>query len=123
MMSDPLTQTKAALKVFFTAVREWELTEHQARTLLNISPDVYQQYKKGITDPPSDDVCARLALLTLIYGSLKQLYSDKNIGLWLKNPSKEDSPWKGASPLDTMLTDHTGMVMVHAYLNQLKGDG
>ena len=124
MTSDQLTQLKAALKVFFTAVREWALTEHQAHTLLNISPALYQQYKKGVMEETaSQELYERLALLSLIYGSLKQLYSDKNIGLWLKNPSKEDSPWKGVSPLDTMLTDHAGMVMVHTYLSHQKGDG
>lgn len=121
-MSDPLTQTKAALKVFFTAVREWDLTEIQACKLLNISPEVYQQYTNGMTDPTSDDLCSRLALLSLIYGSLKQLYSAENVVLWLKNPSKKESHWKGYSPLNTMLNDYNGIVMVHNYLCQLKGN-
>lgn len=122
MTSDPLTQTKAALKVFFTAVREWDLSQAQATQLLNISPEMYQQYKKGIINATSDDLCSRLALLTLIYGSLKQVYSAQNILLWLKNPSKKASYWKGMSPLETMLKDVNGMVMVHTYLSQLSGD-
>jgi len=123
MTSDQITQLNAALKVFFTAVHEWALTEDQASTLLDISPSVYQQYKNGVMEDASQELYERLALVSLIYGSLKQLYSDKNIGLWLKNPSQKDSPWKGVSPLDTMLTDHTGLVLVHTYLSQQKGDG
>ena len=122
MMSDPLSQTKAALKVFFTAVSEWELTQAQACKLLNISTKVYQQYKNGMTDSTTDDLCSRLALLTLIYGSLKTLYSEENIVLWLKNPSKKASPWKGSSPLTTMVNDFSGIVLVHTYLRQRIGD-
>ena len=87
MQSTRITQVNAALKVFFTAVHEWDLTEEQAYKLLNISPEVYQQYTDGMTDNASQDICDRLALLSLIYGSLKQLYSAENIVLWLKNPS------------------------------------
>lgn len=121
MLIDTTTQTKAALKVFFTAVDEWGLSDEQGQQLLNISNNQYLDYMQGTIDSTSHDLMSRLAFITMIYGNLKQLFSVKNIQLWLKNTSEPDSIWKGSSPLEVMLNDFGGIVMVHNHLSYLNG--
>ena len=119
MLIDTITQTKAALKVFFTAVDEWGISREQGQQLLNVSNNQYREYIEGTIDSISHDLMSRLAFITMIYGSLKQLYSEKNIQLWLKNKSESNSIWKGYSPLEVMMNDFDGIVMVHNHLSHL----
>ena len=121
MSIDITSQTKAGLKVFFTAVDEWDISSEQAQQLLNISHKKYHEFMEGPIGSITDDLMSRLAFITLIYGSLKQLYSEENIQLWLKNKSELDSIWKGSSPLEIMMSDFDGIVMVHNHLRDLQG--
>lgn len=119
MLIDTTTQTKAALKVFFTAVDELGLSDEQAIKLLNVTNAEYYKYMQGIVESTSNDLMARLALITMIYENLHLLFSNENILLWLKNSSKSSSIWKGSSPLEIMMSDFDGIVMVHNHLSHL----
>lgn len=111
-------QAKAALKVFFCAVAEWDLSADEARRLLgDPSQSQYDQYKSGIVHSVSDDFLLRLACLSTIYGKLRQLYSEQNIRLWLKNGSEPGSKWCGLSPLEYMLSSIRGVIAVFDHLN------
>lgn len=118
MLIDTITQTKAALKVFFTAVNEWKLSKTQALALLGtLSNNAYDEYKLGIINSVSDDLLSRLAYITTIYGYHRLLFSEENIILWLKNDSKLDSRWHGYSPLNLMIKDIKGIILVYNYLS------
>ena len=115
-------QAKAALKVFFCAVEEWELQDKQARALLGAINNVeYDEYKQGIVKFISKDILSRLAYITTIYSNLRLLYSDENIILWLKNGSEPSSQWRGNSPLDLMTDSIEGIIRVFDYLNGFRG--
>jgi len=121
-MDIKIDEAKAALKVFFCAVDEWNLSEQEALSLLNNpSQSSYDDYKLGIVESVSDDLLLRLAHLTKIYENLRFLYSDTNIVLSLKNSSKQDSHWQGSSPLELMTGSLDGIIHVFDYLNGFRG--
>ncbi|MFK5948923.1 MAG: hypothetical protein QM500_09175 [Methylococcales bacterium] len=120
-MFSETAQTKAGLKVFSTAVAEWELSYKQGQKLLNVTDNHYIEYIKGNVKSTSDDLMGRLAALTQIYAWLKLLFSSENRMLWLKNTSQTDSIWKGLSPLEVMMNDYDGILIVYNHLDRLKG--
>lgn len=115
-----IDQAKAGLKVFFCAVSEWQLSTHDAMTLLgNPSRRHYDEYKAGNVRTVSDDFLFRLAYLSIIYRNLKILHSNQNRQLWLKNGSEPGSKWRGLSPLNYMLHSIRGVIDVFDYLNAI----
>ena len=119
-LNHKIYQAEVALKVFFRSIEEWGLSEEQAQQLLNVTNKQYCEYKEGIINSTAHNLMSRLAIISMIYGSLKQLYSVENRKLWLKNTSQSDSIWKGYSPLEVMMNDYEGIIMVHNYLNHIK---
>ncbi len=118
MLSDKQTlQFKAGMKVFFCAVTEWELDESEAMLLLGCNDkNVYDKYKSGSVPNTSSNLLHRLSLITAIYGELRNLYTQENILLWLKNDSQLESKWHGLSPLTSMKEDFSGLVDVLDHL-------
>lgn len=117
-----IDQAKAGLKVFFCAVSEWQLSTHEAMTLLgNPSRSRYYEYKAGHVRTVSDDFLFRIAYLSIIYRNLTVLYSNQNRPLWLKNGSEPGSKWRGLSPLNYMLDSIRGVIDVFDHLNGLTG--
>ena len=118
-----IDQAKVGLKVFFSAVTEWELSADDARALLgNPSRSRYYEYKAGTVRFVSDDFLFRLAYLCTIYGNLRLLYTHNNTKLWLKNGSKPGSKWSGLSPLKYMISNIRGVIAVFDHLNAYIGN-
>lgn len=119
----PLEQAKAGLKVFFNAVSEWELSVHEAMTLLgNPSRSRYYEYKAGNVHSVSDDFLFRLEYLSAIYHNLRRLYSRKNTKVWLKNGFGTDAKASDLSPIEYMLSNIRGVIMIYDYLQTHTSD-
>lgn len=113
----------AGLKAFFAITSEWGLTRDEQRRLLgNPGRSRFYDMARSNRGNLSDDELDRLSYISGIYSALNILYNQDNTLRWLKHPGEAGSIWRGASPLDYMLT--SGLVAfsdVRRYLDALRG--
>lgn len=124
-------QAEAGLQAFFAIVREWGLSNDEARSLLGSpSRSRYFELRKaapGAIRTVSEDTLDRLAYLTGIYAALNILYSADSQAEWLRNDSRVPAeamyrPWGLGSPLAYMLTGKLkALADVYDYLNSERG--
>ena len=122
---------EAGLLAFFAIIKEWELSNDEARTLLgNPSRSRFYELRRGDLGASrrlSDDELDRLGYITGIYTALNILYTPDSHGEWLRNDSQMPvdamyRPWGNGSPLGYMLTGKLKAIAdVYEYVNAERG--
>ncbi len=70
--------------MFFTAIEEWELSDEQGQQLLDVTEEHYLEYMSDTSNTFTDEIMTRLACISQIYASLRNIYSSENRILWLR---------------------------------------
>ena len=115
---DPVTQDEAAamFRAALNLFRNWNLTDEQAATLLDMPVRSYRRWKAEGPGRISRDGCARLSNLMGIHKALRIVFSQAERGYaWIK---AGNAAFAGASALEVMLAGElTDIMRVRRYLD------
>ena len=119
---EPVTQEEAAA-MFRAAVNlfgNWQLTDEQAASLLDMPVRSYRRWKAEGPGRISRDGSARLSNLIGIHKALRIIFSDPQRGYaWIK---AGNAAFAGSSALDVMLGGElTDIMRVRRYLDATRG--
>lgn len=115
---NPVTQDEAAamFRAALNLFRNWDLTDEQAATLLDMPVRSYRRWKAEGPGRISRDGCARLSNLMGIHKALRIVFSQAERGYsWIK---AGNTAFAGSSALDVMLGGElTDIMRVRRYLD------
>lgn len=119
---EAITQAEAAA-MFRAAINlfaNWEITDEQAATLLDMPLRSYRRWKSQGPGRISRDGCARLSNIMGIHKALRIIFTEPQRAYdWVR---KENAALDGASALDVMLGGElTDIMRVRRYLDASRG--
>ena len=107
---------RASLNLF----RQWELTDEEAATLLDLPVRTYRRWKSSGPGRIDRDARARLSNIMGVHKALRIIFREPRRGYaWIKAPNDR---FNGASALDIMLGGElTDLIRVRRYLDAERG--
>jgi hypothetical protein len=129
-LADPAERarlSRSAIRVFLNIAEKWQLTEAQARGLLNgIASSTYHAWKREPSGRKPDrkldqDTMMRISLIIGIYKALHIYFSDPWADRWITLGNR-GTLFAGSSPIDYMLRQgQPGMLEVRRMLDSWRG--
>ena len=129
-LADPVERarlSRSAIRVFLNIAEKWQLTEAQARGLLNgIASSTYHAWKREPAGRKPDrkldqDTMMRISLIIGIYKALHIYFSDQWADRWITLGNR-GTLFAGSSPIDYMLRQgQPGMLEVRRMLDSWRG--
>ena len=116
-MTEKAELSRAGLQAFFNIMQAWEVEDETARALLGSPPgQTFNNWKTNPDASLSHETLERISHVLGIYKALQVLLQDdKAADAWVKKPNSA-SIFSGASALDLMIRDLSGLVQVREYL-------
>ena len=125
--AEPARLSRSAIRVFLNIAEKWQLTEAQARGLLNgIASSTYHAWKREPAGRKPDrkldqDTMMRISLIIGIYKALHIYFSDQWADRWITLGNR-GTLFAGSSPIDYMLRQgQPGMLEVRRMLDSWRG--
>jgi Protein of unknown function (DUF2384) len=119
--------SRSAIRVFLNIAEKWQLTEAQARGLLNgIASSTYHAWRREPSGRKLDrkldqDTMMRISLIIGIYKALHIYFSDQWADRWVTLGNR-GTLFAGSSPIDYMLRQgQPGMLEVRRMLDSWRG--
>lgn len=112
-----------ALKAYRSLARHWELTNHEAASLLGVSGSTWDRIKRDgrAVTALSQDQLTRISALTGIFKGLHLLFADRMADRWPRLPNQ--GPLFGRrTPIEAMAEGGIpSMIEVRRYIDAVRG--
>lgn len=98
-MAEPLTKSEelVLIRTVISLLKNWSANDDEARTILNLSPTTYAEWRRNNVGYVSPEQVYRSALLLQIHAALRMRFSDASRAAgWMNRPN---DIFSGRTPL------------------------
>ncbi len=98
-MTEPLTKSEelVLVRTVFSLLKTWSVKDDDARTILNLSPAAYAEWRRGNVGTVSREQVYRSTLLLKIHAALRMRFRDASRAAgWMNRPN---DIFSGRTPL------------------------